>query len=71
MIIEIIKLVIQKTKRLLTGAAFIVLLVEERDLLMTEFRLLNSISFFKRKLNKQETEFKPKKTNLLGTCTRR
>ena len=34
--------VIQKTKRLTFGATLIVSLVEERDLLLTEFSLLNS-----------------------------
>ena len=41
----IINSVIQKTKRLTFGAILIVSLVEERDLLWTEFSLLNSIIF--------------------------
>ena len=41
----IINSVIQKTKRLTFGATLIVSLVEERDLLLTEFSLLNSNLF--------------------------
>ena len=41
----IINSVIQKTKRLTFGATLIVFLVEERDLLLTEFSLLNSNLF--------------------------
>ena len=41
----IINSVIQKTKRLAFGATLIVSLVEERDLLLTEFSLLNSNLF--------------------------
>ena len=44
-ITEIIHSVIQKTKRLTFGATLIVSLVEERDLLLTEFSLLNSNLF--------------------------
>ena len=44
-IIRIINSVIQKTKRLTFGATLIVSLVEERDLLLTEFSLLNSNLF--------------------------
>ena len=36
---------LQKTKRLNVGATLIVSLVEERDLLLTEFSLLNSNLF--------------------------
>ena len=41
----IINSVIQETKRLTFGATLIVSLVEERDLLLTEFSLLNSSLF--------------------------
>ena len=45
--------VIQKTKLLTFGATLIVSLVEERDLLLTEFSLLNSNLFCLKKLSQE------------------
>ena len=60
-IIGIKNSVVQKTKRLTFGATLIVSLVKERDLLLTEFSLLNSNLFCWRKSSQQETQSDPEK----------